>query len=99
LRVFTYLHKFGDFKQALISSAAVELWNDWQRLAKIAGQQNHRTSKEVLSASNARLCAIVHSSQMIILQFCSAFTNADFLAILHVGSSIVCKFSDSLSAK
>lgn len=42
-----------------------------------------------LSASNARLYAIVHLSQMMIFDADKTLAISGFFAILHVGSSIV----------
>lgn len=59
-----------------------------------------RMSRKVRSsASKAFLWAIVHSSQIIILQLLSSFPSPKFLVILHIGESEDARSNGNLRAE
>ena len=107
--VLTLLHKYEDFKQALISSAGVELGMTGNVCLKspdnkIKASPNKSEfplmSLEVLSnASTDFLCAIVYSSHTINLHSCKSFAVPDVFDMLHVGVSVPTKFNGNFSAE
>lgn len=106
---FTYRHKLDDFKQAFNSFAGVDLGVTGKVCLKSPANitMHHQKIDDLIvrslsvrsSASNDRLCAIVHPSRMNFSHYSSTLAIADISEILQVGSSLICTFKGNLSAE